>query len=58
MIKNESFWHYINDASDLPNKTEWYVVKLKGSDDLDVVYGFEEVKPEKHDAWMIVNCPY
>ncbi len=58
LLKHESFWHYINEASDLPDKTGWYVVKLKGSDDLSIVYGFEKVNPEKHDAWIMVNCPY
>lgn len=59
MLKYEGFWHNMKDnPSDVPNKTAWYVVKIKSSDDLQIVYGFETVTSDKYDAWLMIKCPY
>lgn len=52
-------WHNLKENSqDLPNKTAWYVVKLKSSDDLCIIYGYELITAKKYDAWLLVECPF
>lgn len=52
-------WHNLKDnPDDLPTITSWYVVKVRSSDDLRIVYGYENVIPDKFDAWMKVDCPF
>ena len=52
-------WHNLTeDPNDLPKKTGWYVVKVKSSDDLHIIYGYESVSSEHFDAWLMVECPY
>lgn len=52
-------WHNIKEnPQDLPNKTAWYVVKIKSSDNLRIVFGYEKITAEHYDAWLKVECPY
>lgn len=54
-----SMWHNLKeDPNDLPTKNAWYVVKIKSSDDLTIVYGHENVTTNKYDAWLRIDCPY
>ena len=59
MLKHEAFWHNLkDDPQDKPTKTHWFVVKVKSSDNLRVIYGHETINADNYDAWMIVDCPY
>ena len=59
MIKHEAMWHNIKEnPNDLPTRTSWYVVKIKGSDDLKTIYGYQQITVDKYDAWMMIRCPY
>ena len=59
MINHEAMWHNLKENPDeLPTKTSWYVVKIKGSDDLGIVYGYETISAERYDSWLMVSCPY
>lgn len=50
---------YLKDnPEDLPTVTSWYVVKIRSSNDFQIVYGYENVTPDKFDAWMKVECPF
>ena len=52
-------WHNIKEnPQDLPNKTAWYVVKIKSSDNLRIVFGYEKITADHYDAWVKVECPY
>ena len=55
-----SLWHNLKeDPNDLPKETGWYVCKVKGSDDLHLVYGYENVTLDRFDAWLeIYYCPF
>lgn len=44
--------------NNLPTVTGWYVCKIKSSDDLKSVFGFENVTAEKYDAYVKVDCPF
>ena len=51
-------WYKINEEDDLPKKGLWFLCKIRGSDDLSLVCGFENVIFEKHDAWAEVEAPF
>lgn len=52
-------WHsLVENKKDIPSSGMWFVCKIKSSDDLKLVYGFENVTAEHWDAWAEVKCPY
>lgn len=55
-----NLWHNLKeDPNDLPKETGWYVCKVKGSDNLHLVYGYENVTIDRFDAWLeIYYCPF
>ena len=52
-------WHNLKVCpNDIPKKGIWFICKIKGSDDLKLVCGFENVTFDKYDGWAKVECPY
>ena len=51
-------WYKINEEDDLPKKGLWFLCKIRGSNDLSLVSGFENVIFEKYDAWAEVEAPF
>ena len=51
-------WHIIITSDDLPKEGIWILCKVRGSDDLKLVCGFENVVFHKYDAWAIVKVPF
>ena len=63
MVLKETFieyitWYKINEEDDLPKKGLWFLCKIRGSDDLSLIIGFENVIFEKYDAWAEVEAPF
>lgn len=56
--KEYLLWHRIKSEEDLPNYGIWMLCKVKESDDLRLVCGYENVDAKKFDAWAWVTCPY
>lgn len=51
-------WHnLIENPNDTPTKTRWYCCKKKSSDDLVMIFGYEEVISSKFDAWTEIYYP-
>ena len=49
-------WHdFSENPLDLPKRTAWYVCKIKSSDNLRVVYGYENITPEHYDSWAMIK---
>ena len=49
-------WHDLRSCpEDTPRETGWYLFKVKSSDDLRLVYGFEEVTAETADLWARID---
>ena len=62
MVLQETFikyitWYKINEENDLPKEGILFLCKIRGSDDLSLVSGFENVLFEKYDAWAEVEAP-
>lgn len=52
-------WHDLRSfPKDLPIETGWYLIKVKSSDDLRLVYGFETITPETADVWALIDYPF
>ena len=52
-------WHDIVECPhDTPKNGLWFICKIKSSDNLTLVCGFENVTAERFDAWANVECPY
>ena len=51
-------WHKIETEKDLPKTGLWLLCKVRGSHDLKLVCGFENVYFLLYDAYAIVNIPY
>jgi len=49
-------WHDLRSyPEDLPKETGWYLIKVKSSDDLQLVYGFEKITVEIADLWALID---
>ena len=48
-------WHHFSEDTSLPKVTAWYVCKIKSSDNLRVVYGYESITPEHYDSWAMIK---
>lgn len=56
---NDLNWHDLTEnKDDVPKSGLWFVCKIKSSDDLKLVCGFENVTPSEYDAWLEVNVIY
>lgn len=51
-------WHNLADnKTDIPRSGLWFICKIKGSDDLKLVCGYEKVTANDFDGWAEVKCP-
>lgn len=58
-MKEAMEWHDLtDDPCDTPNRGLWFVCKIKGSDNLKLVVGFENVNADRFDAWLGIKCPF
>lgn len=58
-MKIEITWHdLLDNPNDIPNRGIWFVCKIKNSDDLKLVCGYENVSADHWDAWAEIKCPY
>ena len=58
-MKEAMEWHDLTDnPCDTPNCGLWFVCKIKGSDNLKLVVGFENVNADHFDAWAEIKCPF
>ena len=52
-------WHDIREnTEDVPDSGLWFICKIKGSDDLKLVCGYENVSNNHYDSWAKVECPF
>jgi hypothetical protein len=58
-MKEAMEWHDLTDnPCDTPNRGFWFACKIKGSDNLKLVFGFENVNADRFDAWAEIKCPF
>ena len=57
-IQKNIVWHKIETEEDLPFTGLWLLCKVRGSHDLKLVCGFENVYFSLYDAYAIVDVPY
>lgn len=58
-IKEAIEWHNLTDnPCDTPNRGFWFACKIKGSDNLKLVFCFENVNADRFDAWAEIKCPF
>lgn len=58
-MKEVMEWHDLTgNPCDTPNRGFWFACKIKGSDNLKLVFGFENVNADRFDAWTEIKCPF
>ena len=51
-------WHLVKTRDNIPHKGLWFLCQIRGSDDLKLVCGYENVIFEKYSAWANVKAVF
>lgn len=50
--------NWIETCREVPTSGLWFICKIKSSDNLELVCGYENVTEKRFDAWAEVRCPF